>query len=80
MTTISLKISETLFRRLESEAKILRTTKSRLIRDSLDRMFFMKTEKSKASCLDLAGDLEGCVKGLPKDLATNQKYMNGFGQ
>ena len=32
------------------------------------------------SCYDLARDLAGTVKGLPKDLADNPKYMEGFGQ
>jgi hypothetical protein len=32
------------------------------------------------SCYDLARDLAGTVKGLPKDLADNPKYMKGFGQ
>jgi hypothetical protein len=27
----------------------------------------------------LAQDLAGAVKGLPKDLADNPKYMDGFG-
>jgi hypothetical protein len=33
-----------------------------------------------ASCDDLARDLACSVKGLPKDLADNSKYMEGFGQ
>ena len=32
------------------------------------------------SCYDLARDLAGAVKGLPKDLADNPKYMRGFGE
>lgn len=32
------------------------------------------------SCYDLARDLAGTVKGLPKDLAHNPKYMEGFGE
>jgi hypothetical protein len=29
---------------------------------------------------DLARDLAGSVKGLPRDLATNPKYLEGFGR
>jgi hypothetical protein len=32
------------------------------------------------SCYDLSRDLAGKIKGLPKDLADNPKYMDGFGQ
>jgi hypothetical protein len=32
-----------------------------------------------ASCLDLAGDLAGCLKG-PRDIATNPKHLEDFGQ
>jgi hypothetical protein len=34
----------------------------------------------EVSCYDLARDLAGTVKGLPRDLADNPKYMEGFGQ
>jgi hypothetical protein len=32
------------------------------------------------SCYELARDLAGAVKGMPKDLADNPKYMEGFGE
>jgi hypothetical protein len=34
----------------------------------------------KATCYDLASDLAGSLKGLPRDLATNPKYLEGFGE
>ena len=33
-----------------------------------------------SSCYDFARDLAGTVKGLPKDLAHNPKYVEGFGR
>jgi hypothetical protein len=30
--------------------------------------------------IDQARDLAGSVKGLPRDLATNPKYLEGFGR
>jgi hypothetical protein len=53
-----------------SPAKARRATKSSLVRQGLE----------KAPSLDLARDLAGTVKGLPKDLAHNPKYMTGFGR
>ena len=38
------------------------------------------TRVARSSCYDLARDLAGTVKGLPRDIATNPKYMEGFGE
>ncbi len=32
------------------------------------------------SFLNVAGDLIGCLEGLPPDLSTNKDYMEGFGK
>jgi hypothetical protein len=32
------------------------------------------------SFLGVAGDLIGCLEGLPPDLSTNKDYMEGFGK
>jgi hypothetical protein len=37
-------------------------------------------EGAGGSCYDLARDLAGKVKGLPKDLAANPAYLKGFGK
>ena len=34
----------------------------------------------RTSCYDLASDLAGSVRGLPRDLAHNPKYMERFGE
>lgn len=39
-----------------------------------------ETETRPMACFDLARDLAGTVKGLPKDLADNLKYMEEFGK
>lgn len=36
--------------------------------------------ESPSSFLELAGDLIGCLEGLPPDLSTNKSYMAGFGE
>jgi hypothetical protein len=65
---------------LESEARSRQITKSQLIRESLEKNLLPPDSSVKASCYDLAKDLAGSLKGLPKDLSTNPKYMKGFGQ
>ena len=79
MQTISLKLPDDLLARLSKEAKARRVTKSHLIRESLEIMLEMKATQAP-SCYDLARDLVGSIKGVPKDLAKNPKYMKGFGE
>lgn len=39
-----------------------------------------ETVENPISFLELAGDLIGCLEGLPPDLSTNKSYMAGFGE
>jgi predicted transcriptional regulator len=80
MITISLKLPEALLARLEGEAEARRTTKSSLIREVLEKALEPAATKGAASCYDLARDLAGSIKGMPKDLATNPRHMEGFGR
>ena len=80
MQTISLKLPDALLRQLESEARLRRVTKSHLVRVSLEKALAGGKEGAGVSCYDLARDLAGKVKGLPKDLATNPAYLKGFGR
>ena len=80
MQTISLKLPDALLARLEEESRLRRTNKSALVRAALERELFPKMAGEKPSCYELARDLAGSIKGLPKDIATNRKYMEGFGE
>ena len=79
MRTISVKLPDELLAQLAREAKSRRVTRSCLVRESLERGL-NEQPQGTASCYDMARDLAGTVKGLPKDLADNPKYMEGFGQ
>lgn len=80
MQTISLKLPDDLLAQLDNEARARGVTKSSLVRESLEKALRKQPEAGVMSCYDLARDLAGTLKGLPKDLATNPKYMEGFGQ
>jgi hypothetical protein len=58
---------------LESEAKARLVTKSRLVRESLEKALREPSRTGEISCFDLSRDLAGTVKGLPKDLANKPK-------
>ena len=80
MRTISVKLPDALLAQLARAAKARRVTKSWLVRKSLEMGLYEQPSAGAVSCYDLARDLAGTVKGLPKDLADNPKYMEGFGQ
>lgn len=80
MTTISLKLPDRLLERLEAETRARGTTKSSLVRECLERSLEPRHRGGNATCYDLAADLAGAVKGLPRDLATNPKYLEDFGR
>lgn len=75
MTTMSLKLPESLLREIEREAATRGVPKSVVIRDSLERTLRKgRTAKKKVSCLDLMGDLVGRFDG-PPDASTNPLYL-----
>ena len=80
MRTISLKLPEDLLADLTREAKARRVSQSALVRNCLESTLRRRSRRGAASCYDLARDLAGTVKGLPRDLAVNPKYMDGFGE
>ena len=80
MRAISLRLPDKLLARLDREAKARRVTKSRLIRESIERVLRTKLRGQAASCYDLARDLAGALKGLPEDLADSPKYMDELGK
>lgn len=80
MQTISLKISDELLAELERAAKAKRVAKSVIVRESLETALRPRALSRTASSFDLAADLAGSIKGLPRDLAHNPRYMDGFGE
>ncbi|MCX6876247.1 MAG: ribbon-helix-helix domain-containing protein [Verrucomicrobia bacterium] len=80
MSTLSLKLPERLLERLEAESRARGTTKSSLVRQCLEKGLGDRPAGDQATCYDLASDLAGSLKGLPRDLATNPKCLEGFGK
>ena len=80
VTTISLKLPDHLLERLEAESRARGATKSSLVRECLEQSLDARSGGGRPSCYDLAGDLAGSLKGLPRNLATDPKYLEGFGQ
>ncbi len=79
VTTISLKLPDHLLGVLEKESRARGTTKSALVRECLTKSLGGHRSSDASTCYDLAHDLAGSLKGLPRDLASNPKHMDGFG-
>ncbi len=79
MKTLSLKLTESLDKKLAEAATKRVASKSALVREALES--YMKNEKTvkQGSCLELAQDLMGSVEG-PRDLSFHKKHMKGFGK
>jgi len=78
MVTVTVKLPPALASQLNAAARQKRVSKSAVIRDSLEKT--LSNGRSRRPTIgDLVGHLAGSVKGLPRDLSTNKKYMEGFG-
>jgi hypothetical protein len=91
MTTISLKLPEHLLRRLERESRARRTTKSSVVRECLEQQLPAGAPPVDLPELPPGGSVYDQAlpilkkawarnRKLPRDLATNAKYMKGFGE
>ncbi|HZV36451.1 MAG TPA: hypothetical protein VFB72_17880 [Verrucomicrobiae bacterium] len=76
MKTITLKIDAALHQELERQARRLGLSKSAVTRNALKESF---RKKRAPSCHDLMAAACGSLKNAPSDLATNKKYLKGFG-
>ena len=79
MTTISLKVPETLAIRLEDSARQRGMSKSVLIRSALEVYLQTDRVEEPGSALSQAADLAGVLSG-PIDLSSNKAYLRDFGQ
>jgi len=79
MTSLTIKLPEDLKLRLEAEARIRGKSVSALARESIAKTL-KKSGTKKLSLYERSKDLCGAgSSGIP-DLATNPKYMEGFGE
>jgi predicted transcriptional regulator len=79
MKTLSIKLPESLLEKLDSVARKRGESRSALLRESIETVIGGESYIRDGSCLDLAKDLAGCVKG-PEDLSFNKKRMGDYGQ
>jgi predicted DNA-binding protein len=77
---ITIRISESLGKRLKKQAGTRRRSESALVREALES--YLGEASTSSSAYDLAREagLIGCVRRGPSDLSTNRKHLEGFGE
>jgi hypothetical protein len=80
MKVLSLKVPETLERKLAAVVRKRGRRKSAVVREALERYLEESGAAPHGSFLDLAGDLAGCVTDAPADLSSNPRRLSGFGK
>jgi len=80
VNSISLKLPDRLLKRLELESRTRVITKSSLMLRYLENSLCADAVEGKATCYDLAHNLAGSIRGLPRDVVTNRLHIKGFGR
>ncbi len=76
MRPVTIKMPKNLEDQLDRLARQRGVSRAVIVREAL-RAY---AAQSTPSALDLAGELVGSLNGLPPDLSTNPRYMQGFGK
>lgn len=80
MTTITCKIPEKLDAEMEAIVEKRGISKSEFVREAIEHNLQQQKKQVRLSAYDVMKEACGIIKGGPCDLATNPKYMKGFGR
>lgn len=77
---ITIRIPEALGQRLSTRSRMKGQTESQLVRDALEN--YLGRSKGERSAYELAQEagLIGSVKRAPRDLSTNKRHFENFGE
>jgi hypothetical protein len=79
MVTLTVKLPEALAAKLEALVRRRGQRRSEIVREAIERVV-EEPDQVEGSVFDLVSDLKGAAGKGPKDLATNPKYLRGFGE
>jgi len=79
MVTVTAKIPSRLQGELQAALKDRRLSKSEFIRVAIEREIKRSRGRRRRRAIELVRHLAGALKDAPPDLATNPKYMEGYG-
>ncbi|MBI3269412.1 MAG: ribbon-helix-helix protein, CopG family [Planctomycetes bacterium] len=79
MKTLTLKLPESQFSRLDDLARRSRTSRSAVVRQAIDRLLSDRKTTAGISALAVARHVVGSVEG-PRDLSVGRAHMKGYGE
>jgi len=77
---LSVRIEPGLQRSLRRRAALAQKSESVIVREALESYLAAVTEEVSAYDLALQAGVIGCAKPGPRDLSTNPKHFEGFGE
>lgn len=80
MERINVRVDHQLKKELEAEAKEKGVRPSVIVRQALEEHMRRKTPRESAYDVAKRLGIIGSAKGLPADLSSNPKHMEGFGR
>jgi Arc/MetJ-type ribon-helix-helix transcriptional regulator len=82
MRTITVKVPEGLVARLTTLVRRRSSTRSAVVRQALEAHLERSAARDgeQGSCLDVARDLAGALRGGPRDLSSNKRHLKGYGR
>ena len=76
MDSMSIKLPKSLSAKVSRLAKRRNVSRTEVVRNALEAY----TASETASVASGVSDLKGCLKGLPRDLSTHRKHLEGYGE
>ncbi len=76
MESMSIKLPRTLSAKVSRLARRRNVSRTEIVRDALEAY----TAVEGSSAASAVSDLKGCLKGLPRDLSTHHKHLEGYGE
>jgi hypothetical protein len=80
MSSLTIKLSPALKSELEATARLRGRSVSAVVREAVEGGLRQARSRRKASLAERTSHLRGCFGSGVKDLATNPKYLEGFGE
>jgi predicted DNA-binding protein len=77
---ITIRVSESLVKRLKKHAGMRRRSESAVVREALENYLGEAPVSSSAYDLAREAGLIGCARQGPSDLSTNRRHFEGFGE
>ncbi|MGA8308616.1 MAG: hypothetical protein WB755_01185 [Terriglobales bacterium] len=77
---ITIRVPQALGQRLRSRSRLKGQAESELVREALESYLGQSSGERPAYELAEEAGLIGCVRRAPKDLSTNPRHFEGFGE